>query len=81
MTMIDEPLKWRAKRNQDGSQVPDCWMTDAGYTVAVCRLPETRFTVARPGGSVPFAYAPTREDVVAIIKADMKASEVTHADA
>lgn len=70
------PLKWRAKRNLDGSQVPDCWMTEAGYTVAVCRLPETRYTVTRPGDAAPFAYLPNRDEVVEIIKADMKASEV-----
>lgn len=70
------PLKWRAKRNRDGDQIKDCWVTDAGYTVAVCRLPETRYTVTRPGGSAPFAYLPNRDDVVAIIKADMEASEV-----
>lgn len=70
------PLRWRAKRNPDGSQVPDCWVTDAGYTVAVCRLPETRYTVTRPKGSAPFAYLSTRDEVVAIIKVDMAASEV-----
>ncbi|WP_255302879.1 hypothetical protein [Pseudomonas sp. AU12215] len=75
------PLKLRAKRNADGSQVADCWMTDAGYTVAVCRLPETRYTVTRPGGREPSFYLATRDEVVAIIKADMQASEVTHADA
>lgn len=71
-----EQLKWRAKRNADGSQVADCWMTDAGYTVAVCRLPEPRYTVTRPGAVAPFAYLPNSDEVVAIIKADMEASEV-----
>ena len=75
------PLKWRAKRNRDGEQIKDCWVTEAGYTVAVCRLPETRYTVTRPGGSEPSFYLATRDEVVAIIKADMDASEVTHADA
>lgn len=70
------PLKWRAKRNADGDQIKDCWMTDAGYTVAVCRLPETRYTVTRPKDTAPFAYLGKREEVVAIIKADMEASEV-----
>lgn len=70
------PLKWRAKRNADGRQVADCWMTEAGYTVAVCRLPATRFTVTRPKDSAPSFYVATRDEVVAIIKADMEASGV-----
>lgn len=70
------PLKWRAKRNRDGYQIPNCWITDSGYTVAMCRLPEKRFTVTRPGDAAPYAYVPTREDVVSIIKADMKTREV-----
>lgn len=70
------PLKWRAKRNRDGDPIKDCWVTEVGYTVAVCRLPETRYTVTRPGGVAPFAYLPNRDEVVAIIKADMEASEV-----
>lgn len=75
------PLKWRAKTNADGSQIPDCWVSEAGYTVALCRLPETRYTVTRPGGRAPAFYLATRDEVVAIIKADMQASEVTHVDA
>lgn len=71
------PLRWRAKRNRDGQQIPNCWITDSGYTVAECRLPEKRFTVTRPGCSAPFAYLGSREDVVAIIRADMKASGVS----
>lgn len=70
------PLKWRAKRNRDGDQIPNCWITDSGYTVAECRLPEKRFTVTRPGDAAPYAYVPTREDVVRIINADMKTREV-----
>lgn len=70
------PLKWRAKRNRNGDQIPDCWVTDSGYTVAECRLPEKRFTVTRPGDPSPYAYVPTREDVVSIIRADMKTREV-----
>jgi len=70
------PLRWRAKRNRDGQQIPNCWITDSGYTVAECRLPEKRFTVTRPGCSAPFAYLGSREEVVAIIQADLRASEV-----
>lgn len=70
------PLRWRAKRNRDGQQIPNCWITDSGYTVAECRLPEKRFTVTRLGDAAPFAYLGNREEVVAIIQADLKASEV-----
>lgn len=75
------PLGWRAKLNADGSEIPDCWVSESGYTLAICRLPETRYTVTRPGGRVPAFYLATREEVVAIIRADMEASEVNHADA
>ncbi|MDF3932131.1 hypothetical protein [Pseudomonas citronellolis] len=70
------PLKWRAKRNRDGQQIPNCWITDSGYTVAECRLPERRLTVTRPGDAAPSFYVGTREEVVAIIQADMAASGV-----
>ncbi|AMO77511.1 hypothetical protein [Pseudomonas citronellolis] len=70
------PLKWRAKRNRDGQQIPNCWITDSGYTVSECRLPEKRFTVTRPGDAAPFAYLGSRDEVVSVIRADMKASGV-----
>ena len=74
-------LKWRAKRNRDGDQIKDCWVTDSGYTVSKCRLPETRFTVTRPGDSAPFAYVGTSDEVVAIIGVDMTESGVAHVGA
>lgn len=69
-----ESIKWREKRNQDGSVIPRCWVTDSGYTVAECRLPECRYTVTRPSGRAPFAYTPERAEVVALIEADILAS-------
>lgn len=67
---------WRAKRLGSGQVIPACWVNDAGYSVALCRLPETRFTVTRPGGSAPFAYVGSRAEVELIIAADLQASEV-----
>ncbi|WP_224795831.1 hypothetical protein [Pseudomonas fluorescens] len=49
----------------------NCWITDNGYTVAECRLPESRYPVTRPGGELPFAYATDRDEVVAIIEQDI----------
>lgn len=72
-------LKWRARRGLDGRDVPGCWETDSGYIVAECRLPETKYTITRPGGSVPFAYVVSREEVVAVIKADKLAEELADA--
>ncbi|MCY1313003.1 hypothetical protein D9M70_634860 [compost metagenome] len=42
--------------------------------MAQCRLPETRYTVTRPGGRLPFAYVGTRDEVLAMIQADIVAS-------
>ncbi|MDP3978352.1 MAG: hypothetical protein Q8P85_10230 [Pseudomonas sp.] len=66
--------KWREKRDRDGKVVPGCWVTDSGYTVAMTRLPEARFTITRPGGVLPFAYTDLREQVPALITADMAES-------
>ncbi|MBX9755922.1 MAG: hypothetical protein K2X80_14300 [Pseudomonadaceae bacterium] len=69
-------MKWRPKLDRDGNQIKDCWLSDDGYTVALCRLPEKRYTITRPGGSLPFAYTGEREDVQRLIEADIKASAV-----
>ena len=44
--------------------------TDNGYTVALCRLPESRYPITRPGGELPFAYAKDRDEVITIIEQD-----------
>lgn len=67
-------MKWRARRDRDGREIPGCWETDSGYIVAECRLPEQRFTITRPGGQLPFAYVGSRDEVVAKICADLLAS-------
>lgn len=63
-------MKWAAKRNRDGEVVQHCWVTDSGYTVAECRLPEARYPITRPGGDLPFAYAKDRDEVIGIIQKD-----------
>lgn len=57
-------MKWAQKKNRDGDPIKDCWVTDGGYTVAICRLPEQRFVVTRPGGNAPLAYVSSREEVL-----------------
>lgn len=68
MTMATD--RWRVKRTATGRVVPDCWQSEDGYTVALCRLPQNRFTVTRPGSPVPFAYLGTREEVLQALTAD-----------
>jgi len=63
-------MKWAVKRNRDGQVQQNCWITDSGYTVAECRLPEARYPITRPSADLPFAYAKDRDEVVAIIKQD-----------
>lgn len=69
------PIKFRVKRDTAGKVIPRCWITDAGYTVAECRLPESRYTITRPGGSLPFAYTGEKDDVRKLINADIQASQ------
>jgi hypothetical protein len=71
---MTEALRWKVKRDRDNREIPRCWITDSGYTVAECRTPAPRFTVARPGDSWPFAYCGERTEVEAVILADMQAT-------
>lgn len=64
-------MKWASKRDRDGQLIQHCWVTDSGYTVAECRLPDTRYPITRPGGELPFAYAKDRNEVIAIIEQDL----------
>lgn len=73
MTMIQEPLKWRAKRDTSGKKIPKCWQNENGYTVAEVDRVLMRFAVTRPGGKIPFAYVQTRDEVLAAISADIEA--------
>lgn len=65
-------MKWASKKNRDGDVIADCWVTDAGYTVAICRMPERRFVVTRPGGAAPFAHVTNREEVLRVINIDIE---------
>lgn len=69
--MVDQP-KWREKRDRDGKVIPGCWVTDTGYTVALCRLPEHRYTITSPGGAAPFEYTGDRSAIVGLIQKDMQ---------
>ncbi|WP_288755473.1 hypothetical protein [uncultured Pseudomonas sp.] len=70
-------MKFQAKRNAEGQVVPSCWVSDGGYIVAECRLPHARYPITRPGSSLPFAYADSREEVVQVITTDMQAREAS----
>ncbi|MFI8479656.1 hypothetical protein ACIGCM_03705 [Pseudomonas sp. NPDC078700] len=72
---MSEAIKFRVKRDAAGKVIPRCWITDTGYTVAECRLPESRYTITRPGGSLPFAYTGEKDDVRKLISADIQASQ------
>lgn len=61
---------WKPKLDRDGREIPDCWVDADGYTVAICRLPEKRFVVTRPGGQRPFEYVGSRAEVLRVIEAD-----------
>ncbi len=66
-----ERLRWRQKRG-----APDCWETQCGYTIALCRLPNNRYTITAPGGSAPFAYTNERDDITPLIQAHKQAQAV-----
>ncbi len=66
-----DKLRWRQKR---GAQ--NCWETQCGYTVAMCRLPNARYTITAPRGSAPFAYTSERDDIPALIQAHKEAKAV-----
>ncbi|WP_447590121.1 hypothetical protein [Aquipseudomonas campi] len=59
---------WKPKLDRDGRVIPDCWADADGFTVAICRLPEKRFVVTRPGGVMPFAYLGNRDEVIRVIE-------------
>jgi len=68
-------MKWAKKKNRDGDLIKDCWVTDGGYTVAICRLPEQRFVVTRPGCNAPLAHVGSREEVLRVINIDIGATQ------
>lgn len=71
-----QELKWRTKRDRNRQPIANCWETPCGYTVALCRLPEKRYTVSAPGGAVPFAYTGLADDIPRLIEAHKLSQEV-----
>ena len=69
-------LQLTEKRSAEGAVIRDCWTTNDGYTVALCRLPQERWTVTRPGGKAPFVYTGDEQDIFRQIVADRAASGV-----
>lgn len=75
-----ERIKWSEKRDRDGKVIPKCWLSDSGYTLAECRLPQSKWVLTRPGGAVPFAYTGCREDIPGLIRADIAATAAALGD-
>lgn len=74
MADFDVPLQWKQKHNADGTVMAACWVTPAGYTVALSYRPRMPVAVIRAGETVPFAYVPTLTEVPNLIAADLYAS-------
>ena len=74
MSDFDVPAQWRPKQNADGSVVADCWITPAGYTVALTHRAHMPVAAIRAGENDPFAYVPTLSEVPALIAVDLLAS-------
>lgn len=72
---MGEQIRWKPKLDRDRKPIPDCWLTDAGYTVAKVRTPAERFTITRPSAAAPFAYTDAGDDVPLLIAADIQASK------
>jgi hypothetical protein len=71
---VAEPIKWSPKLDRDLKEIPGCFLSECGYTVASAFVPEQRFTLTRPGESVPFAYTDRKADVNNLVRADIRAS-------
>lgn len=74
---MSDAVRWKQKLDSRLDPIPDCWLTDAGYTVAKVRTPVERFTITRPGDAAPFAYTDAGDDVPRLISADIVASKPT----
>jgi len=70
-------IGWAPKKNRDGDVVPNCWITDAGYTVAQYMLDQQQvFTVTAPGCGAAMAYRRSREGVIEAIQGHMAGQAV-----
>lgn len=70
---VAEPIKWSPKLDRDRKEIPGCFLSDCGYTVASAFTPEPRFTLTRPGDSAPFAYTDAKADINKLVRADIQA--------
>ena len=56
--------------------IPRCWVTDCGYTVAMCGIGESAmYIVSAPRTSSPFAYTKNKRDVRKIITDHKQANQ------
>jgi hypothetical protein len=69
-----EKIQWGAKRNRDGVVMNNCWLSECGYTLALSGGENARYTLARPGEAVPFAYTPDKGDIGRLVRADKAAA-------
>lgn len=72
---MGEQIRWKPKLDSRLDPIPDCWLTDAGYTVAKAKTPADRFMITRPREASPFAYTDAGDDVPLLIAADIQASK------
>lgn len=72
-----EPMMLTDKLDAAGKVVPNCRVTEDGYTITETGRPAPLlYAVTRPGDSLPFSYVPDETDIRAVIRADIEASEV-----
>jgi len=70
-------IGWAPKKDRDNREIPGCWITDAGYTVAEFLVDERQvYTVTAPGQSVAMAYRSGRGGVVQAITDHMDGKPV-----
>ena len=61
-------IKWKQQVNRDGDKVENCWVTECKYTVARCFVGSAeRYMVTAPGERAPFAYTPSKGEILKII--------------
>lgn len=61
-------ISWAPKKDRDNREIPGCWITAAGYTVAEFLVDHQQvYTVTAPGHSVAMAYRSGRDGVVQAI--------------
>lgn len=70
-------LGWAPKKDRDSREIPGCWVTQGGYTVAEMHVDDlVAYAITPPGSSVPVAYRTDREAVVGVIVQHMAGEAV-----